>query len=206
MYAITRILVTTDFSDYSAAALEYALSLADVHNADVHLLHVVDGSMKSLKHPEESCHRTMRKFIFEKVDEFQNITQAIRTGIPHVEIIRYAKDHEINLIVIATHGLTGWRRVVKTVGEKIGKTGMTYSQGMSAQVTAATAIGIASITGMPVSTTHVLSSAVAGTMVANKSGLQFSTIKTILMAWVLTLPTTIILAGGLFYAGVKLFM
>ncbi|GGY70302.1 phosphate transporter [Cellvibrio zantedeschiae] len=102
--------------------------------------------------------------------------------------------------------MTGWRRVVKTVGEKIGKTGMTYSQGMSAQVTAATAIGIASITGMPVSTTHVLSSAVAGTMVANKSGLQFSTIKTILMAWVLTLPATILLAGGLFYVGAKVFL
>ncbi len=102
--------------------------------------------------------------------------------------------------------MTGWRRVVKTVGEKIGKTGMTYSQGMSAQVTAATAIGIASMTGMPVSTTHVLSSAVAGTMVANKSGLQFSTIKTILLAWVLTLPATILLAGGLFYAGVKVFL
>ena len=102
--------------------------------------------------------------------------------------------------------MTGWRRVVKTVGEKIGKTGMTYSQGMSAQITAATAIGVASITGMPVSTTHVLSSAVAGTMVANKSGLQFATIKTILMAWVLTLPATILLAGGLFYVGVKLFL
>jgi len=59
---------------------------------------------------------------------------------------------------------------------------------------------------MPVSTTHVLSSAVAGTMVANKSGLQFSTIKTILLAWVLTLPATILLAGGLFYTGVKLFL
>jgi low-affinity inorganic phosphate transporter len=102
--------------------------------------------------------------------------------------------------------MTGWRRVVKTVGEKIGKTGMTYSQGMSAQITAATAIGVASMTGMPVSTTHVLSSAVAGTMVANKSGLQFSTIKTILLAWVLTLPATILLAGGLFYAGVKIFL
>jgi len=102
--------------------------------------------------------------------------------------------------------MTGWRRVVKTVGEKIGKTGMTYSQGMSAQITAAAAIGIASWSGMPVSTTHVLSSAVAGTMVANKSGLQFSTIKTILMAWVLTLPATILLAGGLFYAGTKLFL
>jgi low-affinity inorganic phosphate transporter len=102
--------------------------------------------------------------------------------------------------------MTGWRRVVKTVGEKIGKTGMTYSQGMSAQITAATAIGVASMTGMPVSTTHVLSSAVAGTMVANKSGLQFSTIRTILLAWVLTLPATILLAGGLFYAGVKIFL
>jgi len=102
--------------------------------------------------------------------------------------------------------MTGWRRVVKTVGEKIGKTGMTYSQGMSAQITSATAIGIASITGMPVSTTHVLSSAVAGTMVANKSGLQFATIKTILMAWVLTLPATILLPGGLFYAGVNIFL
>jgi len=102
--------------------------------------------------------------------------------------------------------MTGWRRVVKTVGEKIGQKGMTYSQGMAAQVTAASAIGIASITGMPVSTTHVLSSAVAGTMVANKSGLQFSTIKTILMAWVLTLPVTILLAGGLFYVGAKVFL
>ncbi len=102
--------------------------------------------------------------------------------------------------------MTGWHRVVKTVGEKIGKTGMTYSQGMSAQITAAAAIGVASWSGMPVSTTHVLSSAVAGTMVANKSGLQFSTIKTILMAWILTLPATILLAGGLFYVGAKLFL
>ena len=102
--------------------------------------------------------------------------------------------------------MTGWHRVVRTVGEKIGKTGMTYSQGMSAQVTAAAAIGIASMTGMPVSTTHILSSAVAGTMVANKSGLQLSTIKTILLAWVLTLPATILLAGGLFYVSVKVFL
>ncbi len=97
--------------------------------------------------------------------------------------------------------MMGWRRIVTTVGEKIGKTGMTYSQGMAAQVTAATAIGIASLTGMPVSTTHVLSSAVAGTMVANRSGLQLSTISNILMAWVLTLPVTILLSGGLFWLG-----
>lgn len=97
--------------------------------------------------------------------------------------------------------MTGWRRIVTTVGEKIGKSGMTYSQGMSAQITAAIGIGFASLTGMPVSTTHVLSSAVAGTMVANRSGLQFGTIKNILMAWVLTLPATVALSGGLFYLG-----
>lgn len=97
--------------------------------------------------------------------------------------------------------MMGWKRIVFTVGEKIGKSNMTYSQGMSAQITAATAIGVASVTGMPVSTTHVLSSAVAGTMVANRSGLQFSTVKNILLAWVLTLPATILLSGGLFYIG-----
>jgi low-affinity inorganic phosphate transporter len=94
--------------------------------------------------------------------------------------------------------MVGWRRIVHTVGEKIGSSGMTYSQGIAAQITAATSIGIASLTGMPVSTTHILSSAVAGTMVANGSGLQSQTIKTILIAWALTLPLTMVLSGGLF--------
>lgn len=101
--------------------------------------------------------------------------------------------------------MVGWRRIVHTVGEKIGTTGMTYSQGIAAQITAATSIGVASLTGMPVSTTHILSSAVAGTMVANKSGLQSQTIKTILMAWVLTLPLTMLLSGGLFIVSHHLF-
>ncbi|WP_265462325.1 inorganic phosphate transporter [Aeromonas salmonicida] len=101
--------------------------------------------------------------------------------------------------------MVGWRRIVYTVGEKIGTTGMTYSQGIAAQITAAASIGVASLTGMPVSTTHILSSAVAGTMVANKSGLQSQTIKTILMAWVLTLPLTMLLSGGLFLISHHLF-
>lgn len=94
--------------------------------------------------------------------------------------------------------LVGWRRIVYTVGEKIGSSGMTYSQGIAAQVTAAASIGIASVTGMPVSTTHILSSAVAGTMVANRSGLQSQTIKQILLAWVLTLPITMFLSALVF--------
>ncbi|BFL85427.1 hypothetical protein LFREDSHE_38770 [Shewanella baltica] len=75
---------------------------------------------------------------------------------------------------------------------------MTYSQGIAAQVTAAVSIGIASMTGMPVSTTHILSSAVAGTMVANRSGLQIQTIKQIMLAWLLTLPITMLLSACVF--------
>ncbi|PTS82241.1 anion permease [Pseudomonas sp. HMWF032] len=102
--------------------------------------------------------------------------------------------------------MVGWKRVVLTVGEKIGKQGMTYAQGMSAQITASIAIGLANVYSLPVSTTHVLSSGVAGTMVANKSGLQFGTVRNILTAWVLTLPITISLSAGLFWLGVKLFV
>ncbi len=95
--------------------------------------------------------------------------------------------------------MVGWKRIVVTVGERIGKDHMTYGQGMSAELVAMTTIAAADGFGMPVSTTHVLNSAVAGTMVANKSGLNFATVKTILSAWVFTLPATICLSGGLYW-------
>jgi phosphate/sulfate permease len=94
--------------------------------------------------------------------------------------------------------MVGWKRIVVTIGEKIGKTHLTYSQGASSELVAMSTIGLADILGMPVSTTHVLSSGVAGSMAANKSGLQMSTIKSIALAWVLTLPVAMILAAGLF--------
>jgi low-affinity inorganic phosphate transporter len=100
--------------------------------------------------------------------------------------------------------MIGWRRVATTIGEKIGKKGMTYAQGMSAQVTAAVSIGIASYTGMPVSTTHILSSSVAGTMLVDGGGLQSRTIKNIAMAWVFTLPVCIVLSGSLYWLALKL--
>lgn len=100
--------------------------------------------------------------------------------------------------------MIGWRRVATTIGEKIGKKGMTYAQGMSAQMTAAVSIGLASYTGMPVSTTHVLSSSVAGTMVVDGGGLQRKTVTSILMAWVFTLPAAILLSGGLYWLSLKL--
>ncbi|MEB3754031.1 inorganic phosphate transporter [Acinetobacter sp. MD2(2019)] len=99
--------------------------------------------------------------------------------------------------------MVGWKRIVVTVGERIGKNHMTYAQGMSAELVAMSTIAAADGFGLPVSTTHVLNSAVAGTMVANKSGLQASTIRSILSAWVLTLPVTICLSGGLYWLFLK---
>ncbi len=99
--------------------------------------------------------------------------------------------------------MVGWKRIVVTVGERIGKNHMTYGQGMSAELIAMSTIAAADGLGMPVSTTHVLNSAVAGTMVANKSGLNFNTIKTILSAWIFTLPATICLSGGLYWLFLK---
>jgi PiT family inorganic phosphate transporter len=95
--------------------------------------------------------------------------------------------------------MVGWKRVVRTVGERIGKQHLTYAQGASAEAVAMTTISVADMFGMPVSTTQVVSSAVAGTMVANKAGLQIRTIKMILSAWLLTLPASIILSGCLYW-------
>jgi PiT family inorganic phosphate transporter len=95
--------------------------------------------------------------------------------------------------------MIGWKRIVVTVGEKIGKSHLTYAQGLSAEAVAMATIFGADYLGLPVSTTHVLSSGVAGTMAANGSGLQMSTIRNMLMAWVLTLPVSIGLAGTLYW-------
>jgi PiT family inorganic phosphate transporter len=101
-------------------------------------------------------------------------------------------------IALGLGTMIGWKRIVITVGEKIGKTHLTYAQGASAELVAASTIGVADVFGLPVSTTHVLSSGVAGTMAANGSGLQMATIRNLLMAWVLTLPAAICLSASLY--------
>jgi PiT family inorganic phosphate transporter len=101
--------------------------------------------------------------------------------------------------------MVGWKRIVVTVGEKIGKNHLTYAQGAAAEITAMATIGAADGLGLPVSTTHVLSSGVAGTMMANHSGLQWATVRNLLLAWVLTLPAAMTLSGFLFFALRKLF-
>jgi PiT family inorganic phosphate transporter len=101
--------------------------------------------------------------------------------------------------------MVGWKRIVVTVGEKIGKEHLTYAQGAAAEITAMATIGAADGFGLPVSTTHVLSSGIAGTMAANHSGIQWSTIRNLGLAWVLTLPVAMFLSGSLFWLFRKIF-
>ena len=127
----------------------------------------------------------------------------LRTDL--LETVEYAPTWIIVAVALALSlgTMIGWKRVAVTIGEKIGKKGMTYAQGVSAQMTAAVSIGIASYTGMPVSTTQVLSSAVAGTMLVDGGGVQSKTVKNIMLAWVLTLPISILLSGGLYWVALK---
>jgi PiT family inorganic phosphate transporter len=102
-------------------------------------------------------------------------------------------------IALGLGTMVGWKRIVVTIGEKIGKTHLTYAQGASAELVAMSTIAAADMFGLPVSTTHVLSSGVAGTMAANHSGLQMQTLRNLIMAWVLTLPVAIVLSGTLYF-------
>jgi PiT family inorganic phosphate transporter len=108
-------------------------------------------------------------------------------------------------IALGLGTMVGWKRIVVTVGEKIGKNHLTYAQGAAAEITAMATIGAADYFGLPVSTTHVLSSGVAGTMAANHSGLQWATVRNLMVAWVLTLPVAMTLSGFLFWGFRKLF-
>jgi inorganic phosphate transporter, PiT family len=108
-------------------------------------------------------------------------------------------------IALGLGTMVGWKRIVVTVGEKIGKSHLTYAQGASAEVVAMLTIAAADSFGLPVSTTHVLSSGVAGTMAASGSGLQMATVRNLLMAWVLTLPAAIILSGTLYWIFARVF-
>jgi PiT family inorganic phosphate transporter len=102
--------------------------------------------------------------------------------------------------------MIGWKRIVVTVGEKIGKEHLTYAQGASAELVAMGTILAADQMGLPVSTTHVLSSGIAGTMAANRSGLQMDTLRNLLLAWVLTLPVCVLLGAGIFSFGLNLLL
>ncbi len=131
---------------------------------------------------------------------------ALAYGAQADKLTKYIPDW-VKVAVALALGLgtmVGWKRIVVTVGEKIGKSHLTYGQGASAELVAMGTILAADRFGLPVSTTHILSSGVAGTMAANHAGLQKETLRNILLAWVLTLPVCVLLGAGLFAFGLFL--
>jgi len=122
----------------------------------------------------------------------------------HREDLRAITDYAPSWVLLAVAAalgigtMIGWQRIVVTVGEKIGMDHLSYAQGAAAELVAMSTIGLSTMAGLPVSTTHVLASGIAGTMVANSTGLHSKTIRKIAMAWILTLPVSMLLAGLLF--------
>src|SRR5579862_5448278 len=180
---------------------------------------------------ETSLYKEMKNIPNDRVRNFRNdmylISEALRimkkTGQPQISatdaaILANYKTHIdhatrfiplwVKVAVAMALGLgtmVGWKRIVVTVGEKIGKSHLTYAQGAVAEITAMATIGAADGFGLPVSTTHVLSSGIAGTMAANHSGIQWSTVRNLALAWVLTLPVAMMLSGSLFWIFRKIF-
>jgi nucleotide-binding universal stress UspA family protein len=132
MYIVRNILVSTDFSDFSATAVEYASSFALLYGAKIHLVHVIEsGAVMGVpnielnaaavtRESEESAQEEMRKFVYWKLKNNTNLEQVILHGEPHREIVRYAQENEIDLIVVATHGRTGLAHMLLgSVAEKV---------------------------------------------------------------------------------------
>jgi PiT family inorganic phosphate transporter len=105
----------------------------------------------------------------------------------------------LSAICLGAGTMVGYRRVVRTLGERLGRQSMTPGQGASAELIGSVLIGTAGFTGLPVSTTHIFTSGIAGTMAASGQGVQTGMLVRICMTWLVTLPVTIVLAGGLFY-------
>ena len=180
---------------------------------------------------ETSIYKELKNVPHERVRNFRNdlylVSEVLRitakTGSPKFSpsdaavLANYKKhvDHSTRFIpvwvkvavamALGLGTMVGWKRIVITVGEKIGKEHLTYAQGAAAEITAMATIGAADGFGLPVSTTHVLSSGVAGTMAANRSGIQLSTVRNLALAWVLTLPAAMLLSGSLFWLFRKIF-
>ncbi len=147
------------------------------------------ASKKLLENKALNLSKEQKKEIEAKLGKLKSLTE-------------YAPTWVILMIAVALGfgTMVGWKRIVKTIGEKIGKQHLTYAQGASSELVAAGTIGFSTWMGLPVSTTQVLSSGIAGSMVASKGikNLQVKTIKSIFIAWILTLPVTVLMAGGLF--------
>ncbi len=177
--------------------------------------HAIGGELTGVKtfgDVQEADRRTLRSDIYLAGAALGKLGKASKfpEGTDKVTIVAFQQELEsvtkyipawVKIAVACALGfgtMVGWKRIVVTVGEKIGKSHLTYAQGASAELIAGITILLADYKHLPVSTTHVLSSGVAGTMAANGSGLQAQTLRNILLAWVLTLPVCIFLGSVLF--------
>jgi PiT family inorganic phosphate transporter len=175
------------------------------------------GEMKNIPNDRVRNFRNDMYLCSEAIRLMQKSHEPTFTASENAVLLNYKKhiDHSTRFIplwvkvavamALGLGTMVGWKRIVVTVGEKIGKSHLTYAQGAVAEITAMATIGAADGFGLPVSTTHVLSSGIAGTMAANLSGIQWSTVRNLALAWVLTLPVAMLLSGSLFWVFRKTF-
>jgi PiT family inorganic phosphate transporter len=183
--------ISSQVAQYGSYAKVPAATVQNVRN-DMYL--ASEAAKSLLKSPDSGLDANAKT----KIGALQKSFDASTKFIPFWVKIAVA-------VALGLGTMVGWKRIVVTVGEKIGKTHLTYAQGASAEIVAMACIGAADNLGLPVSTTHVLSSGIAGTMFANKSGLQLSTIRNIALGWILTLPVAMIMSGLLFFLFSNLF-
>ena len=175
-----------------AGTLAAPQSIRSLSQADRDLLRAsvlkADSAVGKFEKAEDSFADATEKDAFKKDHAaLSSLTDFVAPWVPYAVAL-----------ALGLGTMVGWKRIVVTVGEKIGKAHLTYGQGAVAELVAAATIAAADGYGLPVSTTHVLSSGIAGTMAANRSGLQTGTIRNIALAWLLTLPATMLIAGTLF--------
>lgn len=208
---INRIVLTTDTTQFGADEFK---NYNTIKNHSIHFFQATNGKTFSESVPLTERFELRKDIVkitksAEKLLKSANVAiskkdaEILKTEIKSAKkLVEYAPSWVIIMISVSLGlgTMIGWKRIVKTIGEKIGKQHMSYAQGASAELVASMGIGIASAYGVPVSTTHMLSSGIMGSMVAKKGlkNLQRKTITSIFLAWVLTLPVTMILSGALF--------
>lgn len=208
---IHELVLKADSSELSAKENK---TLTDIKTKSVALMSLLNGKSNSSEIAENNRFEVRKDILVitkgcEKLIKGGNLSLSKNDQEDLTKTIKESKkatDYSPTWVIViiamslGVGTMIGWKRIVKTVGEKIGKQHMSYAQGASAEIVAASTIGLSTSLGLPVSTTHVLSSGIAGAMVAKKGlkNLQPKTVKNILLAWVLTLPVTMILSGGLF--------
>jgi len=185
---------TLDMTRHAIAKVSNVSAVSSIAKDDRFLIRkdimMLDRNMKSLLGKEElRVSEGDKKILKDEIKSVRKITDYSPTWV----ILMIA-------VSLGLGTMIGWKRIVKTIGEKIGKEHLTYAQGASAELVAASTIAVSTQLGLPVSTTHVLSSGIAGSMVASKGikNLQADTVRNILLAWFLTLPVVMLLSGSLF--------